>query len=89
MVKTPEGQCSNCEALNVIDALAWQPRQLEGLETARTLSPDDAGVHASMNEGNPERHEFLPNQAMLNTILAGSTPACTSTAAHCSPSTFT
>jgi len=71
MVKTPEGQCSNYEALNKIDALEWQLRQLEGVETSNTLALLTRRVLAGLNEGNPKWYEFLPNQAMFNTITAG------------------
>ena len=71
MVKTPDGQCSSYEALNKIDALEWQLRQLDGVETTNTLALLTRRVLAGLNEGNPKWYEFLPNQAMLNTITAG------------------
>lgn len=71
MVKTPDGQCSNYEALNKIDALEWQLRQLDGVETTNTLALLTRRVLAGLNEGNPKWYEFLPNQPMLNTITAG------------------
>jgi len=71
MVKTPEGQCSQYTTLNKVDALEWQLRQLEGVETTNALSLLNRRVLAGLNEGNPKWYEFLPNQDMLNTITAG------------------
>jgi predicted RND superfamily exporter protein len=71
MVRTPEGRCSQYETLNKIDALEWQLRQLEGVETTNTLSLLNRRVLAGLNEGNPKWYEFLPNQDMLNTVTAG------------------
>jgi hypothetical protein len=71
MVRTPDGQCSQYATLNKIDALEWQLRQLEGVETTSSLSLLNRRVLAGLNEGNPKWYEFLPNQDMLNTITAG------------------
>ncbi|OYT89479.1 MAG: RND transporter [Burkholderiales bacterium PBB6] len=71
MVKTPDGQCSNYAALNKIDALEWQLRQLDGVESTNTLSLLNRRVLSGLNEGNPRWYEFLPNQDMLNTVTAG------------------
>lgn len=71
MVKTPEGQCSKLETLNKIDALEWQLRQLDGVESTNTLALLNRQVLTGLNEGNPKWYEFLPNQDMLNTVTAG------------------
>ena len=71
MVKTPDGQCSQYATLNKVDALEWQLRQLEGVETTSTLALLNRRVLAGLNEGNPKWYEFLPNQDMLNTVTAG------------------
>jgi uncharacterized protein len=71
MVKTPDGQCSAYDTLNKIDALEWELRQLEGVESANTLSLLNRRVLTGLNEGNPKWFEFLPNQDMLNTVTAG------------------
>jgi predicted RND superfamily exporter protein len=71
MVKAPEGQCSQYATLNRIDALEWQLRQLEGVESTNSLSLLNRRVLAGLNEGNPKWYEFLPNQDMLNTVTAG------------------
>jgi predicted RND superfamily exporter protein len=71
MVKTPEGQCSQYATLNKIDALEWQLRKLEGVESTNTLALLNRRVLAGLNEGSPKWYEFLPNQDMLNTVTAG------------------
>ncbi len=71
MVKTPEGECSRYETLNKVDALEWQLRQLDGVESTNTLSLLNRRVLAGVNEGNPKWYEFLPNQDMLNMVTSG------------------
>jgi predicted RND superfamily exporter protein len=71
MVKTPDGQCSKYETLNKVDALEWQLRQLDGVESTNTLALLNRRVLSGLNEGNPRWYEFLPNQDMLNTVTAG------------------
>jgi predicted RND superfamily exporter protein len=71
MVKTPDGQCSKYDTLNKIDALEWQLRQLDGVESTGSLALLNRRVLAGLNEGNPKWYEFLPNQDMLNTVTAG------------------
>ncbi|WP_341887239.1 MMPL family transporter [Variovorax sp. YR752] len=71
MVKTPEGQCSQYDTLNKIDALEWQLRQLDGVESSNSLALLNRRVLAGLNEGSPKWYEFLPNQDMLNTVTAG------------------
>nr|WP_319563633.1 MMPL family transporter [uncultured Rhodoferax sp.] len=71
MVKTPDGQCSQYDTLNKVDALEWQLRQIDGVETTNTLALLNRRVLAGLNEGNPKWHAFLPNQDMLNTVTAG------------------
>jgi uncharacterized protein len=71
MVKTPDGQCSQYDTLNKIDALEWELRQLDGVESANSLALLNRRVLAGLNEGNPKWYAFLPNQDMLNTITAG------------------
>ncbi|WP_431120737.1 efflux RND transporter permease subunit [Variovorax paradoxus] len=71
MVKVPDGQCSVYETLNKVDALEWELRQLEGVESTNTLALLNRRVLTGLNEGNPKWFEFLPNQDMLNTVTAG------------------
>lgn len=70
MVRTPPGQCANYETLNKVDALEWQLRQLDGVESTNTLALLNRRVLSRLNEGNPKWHEFVPNQDMLNTATA-------------------
>ena len=71
MVKTPDGQCSKYETLNRIDALEWELRQIDGVESTNTLALLNRRVLSGLNEGNLRWYEFLPNQDMLNTVTAG------------------
>ncbi|HWH84136.1 MAG TPA: MMPL family transporter [Burkholderiaceae bacterium] len=71
MVKTPEGKCAQYETLNKVDALEWQLRQIDGVESTNTLAQLNRRVLAGLNEGNPRWYEFLPNQDMLNTVTSG------------------
>lgn len=71
MVKTPDGQCSQYDTLNKVDALEWQLRQIDGVESTNTLALLNRRVLAGLNEGNPKWYAFLPNQDMLNTVTAG------------------
>ena len=71
MVKTPDGQCSQYTTLNKIDALEWELRQIDGVESTNTLALLNRRVLSGLNEGNPRWYEFLPNQDMLNTVTAG------------------
>jgi predicted RND superfamily exporter protein len=71
MVQTADGRCSQYDTLNKADALEWQLRQLDGVESTNTLALLNRRVLAGLNEGNPKWYEFLPNQDMLNTVTAG------------------
>ena len=71
MVKTPAGYCADYATLNKVDALEWQLRQLDGVESTNTLALLNRRMTAAMNEGNPKWYDFVPNQAMLNAITAG------------------
>jgi predicted RND superfamily exporter protein len=71
MVQTPDGQCAQYATLNRIDALEWQLRQIDGVDSSNSLALLNRRVLAGLNEGNPKWYEFLPNQDMLNTVTAG------------------
>jgi len=71
MVKTPDGQCAQYATLNKIDALEWQLRQIDGVESTNTLALLNRRVIAGLNEGSPKWYDFVPNQDMLNTVTAG------------------
>jgi predicted RND superfamily exporter protein len=70
MVKTPDGACSQYDTLNKVDALEWELRQLDGVESTNSLALLSRRVLTGLNEGNPKWYEFLHNQDMLNTIAA-------------------
>lgn len=71
MIRTPEGACSDYSVLNKVDALEWQLRQLDGVESTNSLALLNRAMLAGLNEGNPKWYEFVPNQNMLNTVTAG------------------
>lgn len=71
MVKMSDGQCAQYETLNKVDALEWQLRNIEGVESTNTLALLNRRMLVGLNEGNPKWYEFLRNQDMLNTITAG------------------
>lgn len=71
MVKTPDGECARYDTLKRVDALEWELRQLDGVESTNTLGLLNRRVLTGLNEGNPKWYELLPNQEMLNTITAG------------------
>jgi uncharacterized protein len=71
LVKSPDGQCAKYETLAKVDALEWQLRQLDGVESTNTLGLLNRRVLVGLNEGNPKWYELLKNQDMLNTVTAG------------------
>ena len=71
MVQTPPDQCAQYATLNKVDALEWQLRQLDGVESTSSLAVLNRRVLAGLNEGNPKWYEFLHNQDMLNIVTAG------------------
>lgn len=71
MVKTPDGQCASYETLNKIDALEWELRQIDGVESTNTLALLNRRVLSGLNEGNPKWQELVSNQDMLNTVTSG------------------
>ena len=70
MVQTPEGECSQYETLNKVDALEWQLRQIDGVESTNTLALLNRRLLAGLNEGNPKWYDLTANQDMLNTATA-------------------
>lgn len=72
MVKTPDnGGCSSYEVLKRVDALDWQLRQLEGVESVNTLALLNRRMLSGLNEANPKWYELVKNQDMLNSVTAG------------------
>ena len=70
MVKTPPGQCSQVDTVLKVDALEWELRQMEGVESTNTLALLNRRVLTGLNEGSPKWYEMLPSQDMVNTITA-------------------
>ncbi|MFC5460573.1 efflux RND transporter permease subunit [Massilia niabensis] len=72
MVKTPEnGGCSSFDVLRRVDALEWQLRQLDGVESVNTLALLNRRMLSGLNEANPKWYELVNNQGMLNSVTAG------------------
>lgn len=68
MATTPAGRCSNYKALQMLDALEWDLRQLPGVESTVSLASQSRGLIVAMNEGNPKWYELVRTQSMLNAI---------------------
>ena len=71
LVKTADNLCSRYDTLAKVDALEWELRQLEGVESTNTLGLLNRRVLVGLNEGNPKWYELVRNQDMLNTVTAG------------------
>lgn len=71
MVTTPDGACSAYDTLMRVDALEWELRQIEGVESTSTLAQLNRRVLVGLNDGNARWYELLKNQDMLNTVTAG------------------
>ncbi|MES2265047.1 MAG: MMPL family transporter [Pseudomonadota bacterium] len=71
MVKTQQQECSNYETIKRVDALEWELRQIEGVETTNTLAMLMRRMMTGLNEGNFKWYDVPKNQSMLNTITAG------------------
>ena len=70
MVETPDQQCSNFDTLQRVDALEWQLRQVEGVESTNSLPLLNRQIAGSYNEGSLLWYELPRNQDMINTITA-------------------
>jgi predicted RND superfamily exporter protein len=70
LVQTPEGGCSKYEVLMRVDALEWELRQLEGVESTHTLGLLNRRMASGLNEGNLKWYDLVRNQDMLNTVTA-------------------
>lgn len=70
MVKTPEGACAQYQTLMRVDALEWELRQLQGVESTNTLAQLNRRVLVGLNEGDFRWYELMKNQEMLNTVAA-------------------
>ncbi len=70
MVETPDQQCSQFDTLQRVDALEWQLRQVEGVESTNSLPLLNREIAGSYNEGSLLWYELPRNQDMINTITA-------------------
>ena len=68
MVKVPAGQCAQYATLNKVDALEWELRQLDGVESTNSLALLNRRLLSSLNEANVKWGAFVPNQQVLNTV---------------------
>ena len=71
MVETPEQGCVAYEALEAVDRLEWQMRNVEGVQGSMSPAYITKRVIAGFNEGNLKwetlaRNQFVLNQAMSN-----------------------
>ena len=66
--KTADSRCAGYDMQRRMDALEWDLRQLDGVETTSSLSSLSRQVFVFMNEGNPKWYELLPTQSMLNSV---------------------
>lgn len=68
MVKTPQDACTQYDTLMRTDALEWILRQVEGVESTKSLSLYNRQMLSGFNEGNIKWYELLHNQGMINSI---------------------
>jgi predicted RND superfamily exporter protein len=67
MVRTREQGAMAHAVLERVDALEWELRQIDGVETTQSLASLARQTAVAMNEGNPRWYELQPNQGALNT----------------------
>jgi predicted RND superfamily exporter protein len=72
MVETPDGQCSNHDAVSRLDALEWQLRDVSGVESTRSLALANRQMFGGYSEGSLKWYDVPRNQDMLNTITSNS-----------------
>ena len=68
MVKTPPDGCTLYDTLMRVDSLEWLLRQVEGVESTKSLSLYVRQLLPSYNEGNLKWYEVIRNQMMINSI---------------------
>ena len=66
--RTADSRCASYDMQRRMDALEWDLRQLEGVESTSSLASLSRQVFVFMNEGNPKWYELLPTQSMLNSV---------------------
>ena len=70
MVETPDSQCSLFDTLQRVDALEWQLRQVEGVESTNSLALMNREIFDSYNEGSMLWYDLPRNQDMIDTITS-------------------
>ena len=71
MVKTSgDSGCTRYDTLMRVDALEWELRQIEGVDSTNSLALLNRRVMTGLNEGNPKWYDLVKNQEMLNFITA-------------------
>ncbi|MFH0728740.1 MAG: MMPL family transporter [Pseudomonadota bacterium] len=68
MVKTPPNECTQYDTLMRTDGLEWILRQVEGVESTKSLALYNRQMLFAFNEGNIKWYELLHNQDMINSI---------------------
>ncbi|KQW69901.1 RND family transporter [Methylibium sp. Root1272] len=66
--RTADSQCARYDMQRRMDALEWELRQLDGVESTASLASLSRQIFVFMNEGNPKWYELLPTQSMLNSV---------------------
>ena len=66
--KTADSRCADYGMQRRMDALEWDLRQIDGVESTASLASLSRQVFVFMNEGNPKWYELLPTQSMLNSV---------------------
>ena len=66
--RTADSRCASYDMQRRMDALEWDLRQLDGVESTSSLASLSRQVFVFMNEGNPKWYELLPTQSMLNSV---------------------
>jgi predicted RND superfamily exporter protein len=68
MVKTPDQGCTNYGTLMRVDALEWQLRQMDGVDSTNSLALLGRRMLVGLDEGSPKWYDLARSQDMLNTI---------------------
>lgn len=65
IVEGPESACTNYELMSAIDEFQWRMQNVEGVQSAISLSSISKQVNAGYNEGNPKWQVLPRNQATM------------------------
>jgi uncharacterized protein len=70
MIETPDGACSLHDTVQRVDALEWNLRQVEGVESTNSLALLNRRVFGGYSEGSMKWYDLPRNQDMINTITS-------------------